>query len=294
MSSKALLSGLLLLVAVIWGGSFIVVKEATAEMDPLVLGAVRFLVATPLMVILLIVMKANPRVPRKEWPSLIVLGLTGVTLLYVLQYIGIAYTNASTSSVLTDMDVLFIVLLSFLLLHEPVTRLRILGIGLSFIGVIVVVFSNIDVASMTVSTQFILGSVLVVSSSLCWGVFSIVGKRLLQTYNEITIMTYAFALGTLFYLPIVGGSLVSSLQRTSLFGWGAILYLAVVSTIIAYLGWYYALKRVDASQAAVYLNFIPLSTILMAILLGEHMTVAFFVGAGLIIYGVYLTQDRKK
>ena len=288
------MSGLLLLVAVIWGGSFIVVKEATAEMDPLVLGAVRFLVATPLMVILLIVMKANPRVPRKEWPSLIVLGLTGVTLLYVLQYIGIAYTNASTSSVLTDMDVLFIVLLSFLLLHEPVTRLRILGIGLSFIGVIVVVFSNIDVASMTVSTQFILGSVLVVSSSLCWGVFSIVGKRLLQTYNEITIMTYAFALGTLFYLPIVGGSLVSSLQRTSLFGWGAILYLAVVSTIIAYLGWYYALKRVDASQAAVYLNFIPLSTILMAILLGEHMTVAFFVGAGLIIYGVYLTQDRKK
>lgn len=290
MSGKVSTSGVLVLVSIIWGGSFIVVKAATDTMDPLFLGAARFLVATPLMVLVMLATKVSLRVPRKEWPWLVVLGLTGVTLLYVLQYIGIAMTNAATSSLLTDMDVLFIALFSFVFLREPMTRIRVLGILLSFVGVIVVVLSNLDVASITVSNQFLLGSLLVISSSLCWGIFSIVGKRLMRTYSEITITTYAFVIGTLFYLPLVGGTLVSSLEQTSLLGWGAILYLAIVSTIIAYLGWYYALKRVDASQAAVYLSFIPLSTILMAILLGEHMTVAFFVGAGLIIYGVYLTQ----
>jgi len=290
MSSKTLISGVLLLVALIWGGSFVVVKVATAEMDPLVLGAARFLIATPLMFLILVVRRANPRIPRKEWGSLIVLGLTGVTLLYVFQYIGIAYTNASTSSVLTETDVLFIALFSILFLKEPATRVRILGILLSFVGVIVVMLSNLNLTTVTFSGQFLLGAVLVVLSSLCWGIFSIVGKRLLQTYDVITITTYAFALGTLFYLPIVAGTLIPSLQRTSLLGWAAILYLAVVSTIIAYLGWYYALKHVDASQAAVYLNFICLFTILIAIPLGERMTVAFFLGAGLIIYGVYLTQ----
>jgi drug/metabolite transporter (DMT)-like permease len=290
MSSKALVSGLLLLSALIWGGSFIVVKAATETLDPLYLGAVRFLVATPIMVLLLFATRAQVRLPRKEWPWIVVLGLTGVTFLYVLQYIGIAMTNASTSSLLTDMDVLFIALFSILFLREPMTRLRVIGILFSFVGVIVVVLANLDFSSVSVSEQFLFGSLLVISSSLCWGVFSIVGKRLMQTYSEITITTYAFLIGTVCYLPLVGGSLVSSLQKTTLPGWAAILYLAIVSTIIAYLAWYYALKRVDASQAAVYLSFIPLTTIVIAILLGERMTVPFFVGAGLIIYGVYLTQ----
>jgi drug/metabolite transporter (DMT)-like permease len=73
-------------------------------------------------------------------------------------------------------------------------------------------------------------------------------------------------------------------------GWLAVLYLALICSIFGYLGWYYALKHTEASKAAVFLNFIPLFTILMSVFIGDHLTVFFLLGAGLIIYGVYLTQ----
>lgn len=291
MPGKALLSGLLLLAALVWGGSFVVVRFAVAQMDPVILGAARFIVATPLMFLILFVRRSNLRIPRKEWVWLAVLGLTGVTFLYIFQYVGIAYTNASISSVLTETDVLFIALFSILFLGEAATRLRILGILLSFAGVVIVILSNLDFAAVTVNSLFLLGAGLVILSSLCWGIFSIISKRLFQTYDMITVTTYSFALGTLFYLPIVAGSLVPSLQQTSLLGWSAILYLAIVSTIVAYIAWNYALAHMDASQAGVYLTFIPLFTLLIAIPLGERMMFAFFLGAGLIILGVYLAQE---
>jgi drug/metabolite transporter (DMT)-like permease len=293
MTSKGFLSFILLLAALIWGGSFVVVKIAVAEMDPLILGAARFIIATPLMFLILFARRSNLRLPRREWPWLVVLGLTGVTLLYVFQYIGIAYTNASISSVLTETDVLFIALFSILFLKEVPSRLRIVGILLSFVGVIVVILSNLDLSTVSISGTLLLGCILVILSSVCWGIFSIVSKRILQSYDVIVVTTYTFALGTLFYLPIVGGSIVSSLQQTSLLGWAAILYLALVSTIVAYLAWNYALQHMDASQAGVYLTFIALFTILIAVPLGEQLTVAFFIGAALIISGVYLTQKSR-
>lgn len=290
MTNKALLSSLLLLASLIWGGSFVVVKLAVGEIDPLVLAASRFLIATPIMFVLLLVRRSSLRIPRKEWPWLAFLGLTGITSLYVFQYIGIAYTNASISAVLTETDVLFIALFSFVFLKEPAKKGRVFGILLSFVGVVVVILSNMDVTTMSFTDLFLVGSSLVILSSFCWGIYSVGSKRLLESYDVLTVTAYTFAFGTLFYLPIVGGHFLSSLEEIPLMGWLAILYLAVVSSIVAYLSWNYALKHMDASQAGVYLSFIALFTILIAFALGERMTPAFFVGAALIITGVYLTE----
>jgi drug/metabolite transporter (DMT)-like permease len=60
--------------------------------------------------------------------------------------------------------------------------------------------------------------------------------------------------------------------------------------LFGYVGWNYGLKHTDASKAAVFLNFIPLFTILMSFFLGTSFTWLFLLGAGLIIYGVYLAQ----
>ena len=289
--NKGLLLGLLLvLVSFVWAGSFIVVEIATTEMDPIDLGFLRFLVATPLM-ILLVVMKKKPlRVPNKELPWLIVLGLTGVTLLYLFQFLGIHYTNAPTASVLINTNVIFIAILSGLFLHETLTRKRVAGILISFIGVFVIMYSDISKEPLTVDNLFLIGGILMLLSAFCWALYSLVGKRLLKTYDEFVITMYAFVFGTLFYLPFVILDLVPVLQRTSLNGWLAVLYLALTCSLFAYLGWYYALKHIDASKAAVFLNFIPLFTILLSFFLGTPLTWFFLLGAALIIYGVYLTQ----
>lgn len=290
MNHRLLISVILIFVSLVWAGSFIVVKTITAEMDPLDLGFLRFLVATPIMIIFLMIRRKNLTIPKKELPSLVVLGLTGVTLLYLFQFIGIKYTNASTASVLINTNVIFIAIFSGLFLSETFTIKKISGISLSFLGVIIVTVSNIPQERFAFNDIFFIGSILMLLSAFCWSVYSIVGKRLLKTYDNLTITTYAFALGTLFYIPFVISDIVPSIQTISVNGWLSILYLALGCSIFGYLGWYYALRQTEASRAAVFLNLIPVFTITLALFFGEQITILFLLGATLIIYGVYLTQ----
>jgi drug/metabolite transporter (DMT)-like permease len=290
MSKNLIIAVILILVAFVWAGSFIVVDVTTKEMDPIDLGFLRFLVATPLMILIALVRKKPLLLPKKELPWLVVLGLTGVTLLYLFQFLGIHYTNAPTASVLINTNVIFIAVLSGLFLHETLTRKRVAGIVLSFVGVFVIMFSDISKQELTFDNLFFIGGILMLLSAFCWALYSFVGKRLLKTYDEFVITTYAFGFGTLFYIPFVVLHLGSVLQQTSLNGWLAVLYLALTCSLFGYLGWYYALKHIDASKAAVFLNFIPLFTILMSFFLGTSLTWFFLLGAALIIYGVYLTQ----
>ncbi len=289
--NKNLLIGLLLiLVSLVWAGSFIVVDVVTQEMDPIDLGFLRFLVATPLMFLLVVLRKKPILLPKKELPWLIILGLTGVTLLYLLQFLGIHFTNAPTASVLINTNVIFIAVLSGAFLHEALTRKRIVGIVLSFLGVVVIMFSDFSKLEMTFDNLFFIGGLFMLLSAFCWALYSLIGKRLLRTYDEFVITTYAFGFGTVCYIPFVIFHIAPVLQQTSLDGWFAVLYLALACSLFGYLGFYYALKHIYASKAAVFLNFIPLFTILMSFFLGASLTWFFLLGAGLIIYGVSLAQ----
>lgn len=290
MNKNLIIAVILILVSFVWAGSFIVVDVTTKEMDPIDLGFLRFLVATPLMILIAVLRKKPLLLPKKELPWLVVLGLTGVTLLYLFQFLGIHFTNAPTASVLINTNVIFIAILSGLFLHETLTRKRVAGIVLSFIGVFVVMFSDISKQALTFDNLFFIGGILMLLSAFCWALYSFVGKRLLKTYDEFVITTYAFGFGTLFYIPFVVLHLGPALQQTSLNGWLAVLYLALTCSLFGYLGWYYALKHIDASKAAVFLNFIPLFTILMSFFFGTSLTWFFLLGAALIIYGVYITQ----
>jgi len=289
-NNSLLLSGLLALVSLVWAGSFIVVKQTTTNVNPVDLGFLRFLTATPIMIILLLLRRKKTNIPRKELPSLIILGLTGVTFLYVFQFLGISYTTASAASVLINTNVIFIVILSSAFFHEKYSKKKIASILLSFLGVIIIIFSNIQNEHAAWDSLFVIGCLLVLLSALCWAVYSIVGKRLLVTYDSITVTTYAFILGTLLYIPFIIQSIPSTLQTITWNGWIAVLYLAVFCSVFGYLGWYYALQKTDASKAAVFLNLIPLFTILLALIYGEIPTPIFLGGAILIILGVYLTQ----
>jgi drug/metabolite transporter (DMT)-like permease len=283
MERPVFIAFLLVLVSFVWAGSFIVVEFATQEISPVHLGFLRFLVATPLMVLIVVFQKKPLGLPRKELPWLVILGLTGVTLLYLFQFIGIDYTNAPTASVLINTNVIFIAILSGVFLHELLTKRRIAGIALSFLGVIVIMVSDLTLQRLNLTSIFFIGCVLMLLSALSWAVYSFVGKRLLKTYDPFVITTYAFAFGTLFYIPFVIADITTVLPHVSMNGWLAILYLALTCSIFGYLGWYYALQHVDASKAAVFLNFIPFFTILMSVFLGQQLTWFFLLGAILII-----------
>ena len=291
-TSSFLISSLLIFISFVWAGSFIAVDATVDQIPPISLGFIRFLVAVPFMVLLLFLLKKDKFIPRKEWPSLGILGFTGVTFLYIFQYIGIKFTTSSTSAVLISTNMIFIVILSVIFLKEKISIAKILGIVFSFIGVIFVVFAQMLNEKIIFDEMFLLGCIFIISSAFCWAIYSIVGKRLLEKYDAFTVITYSFILGIIFYLPFFVHETISSTINITFNGWLAILYLSLVCAVFGYLGWYYSIERIETSKAAVFLTFIPLFAIILSFFYGEPITIFFIMGAFLIISGVYLTQKN--
>lgn len=292
-SERLLVYTLLVFASLSWAGSFIAVRLTYQEISPFMLGFLRFVIATPVMFLILLFFKKPLFLSIKKLPQLIVLALTGVTLLYMFQFTGVSLTNASTGGVLINTNVLFISLFSALFLHERFTKLKLVGIVISFIGVIFVFLGQMSNETIAYSESFLLGSILVILSALCWAVYSIVGKNLLEKEDPLVVNAHAFLLGTLFFIPFVYSDMSAVVSNISTSGIIAVLYLGLFCSVFAYIAWYFALSKSEAAESAVFLNLIPLFTILLSMFIGEFPTPLFLLGAGFIVGGLLLVQKTK-
>ena len=276
------------IVALIWGGSFIAVKIGVDNIPPVTLAFFRFAVASPLMLLILAGKRKLIRVSPNEIPWLIVLALTGVTLLYILQFTGIKYTSATNSALLINTNVLFIAIFSWIFLKEAFTYRKLAGVLLAFTGAIFVISKG----SLSISPS-IKGDILILLSAICWAVYSIVGKKLLDKYDSLSLTTYAFIIGTFLFIPFVYNDLWGI--KITVKEWAVILYLALLCSVFAYVAWYYALEKADATEVAIFLNLIPLFAMFLAhLVLKEKITIFTLIGAFFILYGIYITLSEKK
>jgi drug/metabolite transporter (DMT)-like permease len=286
------ISLLLIIIAFIWAGSFIVVDATLKQIQPISIAFLRFLIATPFMIFSIIILRKYQKIKLRDLHYFIILGLTGVAFLYIFQYLGIERTTPSTSAVLINTNVLFILLFSAIFLRENITKIRIIGIIMSFTGVIFVLLAQMHNENIIFDKIFLIGSILIILSAICWAIYSIIGKKLMEKYNSLLVITYAFIIGTLCFLPFIGNSIIIEIRNVNFSGWLYIIYLSIICSVFGYIGWYYAIDKIEASKSAVYLNFIPLFAIILSFFYGEKITIFFILGAILIIYGVYLTQKN--
>ena len=269
-------------VAFVWAGSFIAVKIGVGEISPVMLAFLRFAIASPVMFFIMVA-RGGKRLERKDFPHILLLSLTGVTLLYLLQFMGIKYSTASDSAILINTNVIFIAILSAIFLREKFSHLKYIGVILGFSGAAVIASNG----SLTFSTSF-KGDLLVLLSALCWGIYSVAGKKLLEKYDAITITSYAFVFGTLLFIPFLYGEEWKSI---SINGWIITLYLSLLCSVFAYVAWYNALAEMEATNVAIFLNLIPLFAIILSyVILNEKITLMTLAGAALIIYGIYMTE----
>ena len=269
------------LVALFWAGSFVAVKMGLEEMPPVEIAFLRFAVASPFMFLVLLIEKKPLRIPARELPSITVLALTGVTFLYIFQFTGIKYTTAATSAVLINTNVIFIALFSFAFLGEKLSAKKTGGILLGFTGAALVAGNG--------SFELAEGSAFIILSAICWAVYSVVGKKILEKYDPVTVTAYVFVLGTLFLIPFMNAG--TFVTRISCGGWAIILYLALLCSVFGYVAWYDALAKADATKVAIFLNLIPLFAMLLSyFVLGEKITAILIAGALFILYGIYLTE----
>jgi drug/metabolite transporter (DMT)-like permease len=285
----------LALTVAFWGASFVALKVLLRELGPAAITVARFGVGVGFLWVVSAARRHLQRPTKGELLWLAGLGLSGISLHQWLQATGLQTASATVTSWIVASIPVFVALLGWLVLHESMDRGRVTGIGLAAAGVMLVV-SNGDLRGLVAGTRGTRGDMLIVLSACNWAAFTIVSKHFMQrsSLRPATMMLYVMGFGwlsSLAWLGVEGGG--QAVLRLSAAGWWALAFLGLACSGLAYLFWYDALERIDATQAGVFLYFGPLVTAALAWpLLGEPVGAAMLAGGAAILAGVWLVNRR--
>lgn len=279
------------------GSSFVVAKELTNSIPVFVSNSLRFVIAAVAMLPLLGMRKQEvKRISKSDLSRLLLLALTGVFLFNVLLFIGLRYINASTSGIITSAAPMVIAALSFLLLKESMSPKKIAAIIVASAGILVVNLFGSETA--TSNSNHWLGFALIFGVVLCEAAFTLLAKSVSKNVKPEIMTGVVVCLSCLLFLPFgIGQALQANDLTITVKDWLLIAYLGLIVNAITYFLWYSGLKKVTATQAAVFTGIMPISSVTLAfLLLDEPLHIASVVGLMLVFVGIALvTQaDRKK
>jgi len=293
---RALLYGGLLLHTILSAGSYLCGKTALREIPPLPLGLLRFLGASALLSLLLLrVRPPGQRLPpRSAWPQLLVLSFVVVPVSQGFFQTGLALSTAAHAALLYSLTPLFVLLLAQALRRELPGVRTALGTLIALAGTLyVLAWRGLDL-----SRGPLVGDLLLLVAVIAWAWFTAEGRPLVTVHGPLPVIAWTLIAGTAMYLPLGIASLaapgtVHRIVHASGAAWLGVAYLVLVTSVVAYLLWYWALAHLPAARVAVFTNLQPLATAVLAhVFLGEHVTPQFVGGALVVISGVVLAQLR--
>ena len=292
----SLFNALLMLTLIIfWGSSFVIVKIALDEgLTPVAIATFRFLIAGGLFLATLLFKKNKERdykllVEKKDAPTLLFLALTGVTFFFTIQYTGIQMAGPSIAAIFVCLlSPIFIAVLSARMFEEHLTKKQIFGIGLATAGGFIVITSG--TLSFPGNREFLLGSLLLLSTPVLWAAYSLLGKKIMEKYTPFLVVAYITVLGGLCLIPFsLAENSLHQIFTMSLDGWLTILFLSLTCSLLGYYIWFYVLRQVEAAVTSSFLFAEPLVTVLFAVtFVGEELSLSILAGGLLIFIGVYL------
>jgi drug/metabolite transporter (DMT)-like permease len=284
--SARLIYPLIIVGQLIAGGTFPIAKIAVSSIEPFTLALLRFGIASVAMVLIIVATGRVRKIERGDWLRFIMIGLLAVPLNQLLFLYGLKFTTAGRSALYYGATPIFVFLMAILYLKEKVTPLKIIGIGASFAGVTVILQGG------RMDEGVLFGDLLVILAVIAWAAYTVLGKNLLPKYGSLTVTAYALIIGTLAYLPIgIVPAIRFDYSQVPNVAWLSLLYIALMTSVVAYSIWYWALARMEASKLAIFQNLQPVfAAILSMIVVSETFGLDFYLGGVLVIGGVLLTQ----
>lgn len=290
---------------IIWSVSGIAIKHALLVLPPLTMIVLRFVPSVLLMFIIGLFCRksslfALQKIDRKDWPLFLIAGFCQPFLYYLLETFTydalhsptIAETLLSTSPLLSP-------IFAALLLREQVTRNNIIGILVSTAGV----FALTLIGSKDYSIGNYWGILLAFTAVSAAVVDSIMMRKVPAKYTSLTFIFYAQLVSLLFFIPLwlwkEGPQAITNLQFTIdqsqlIVALGCVAYLTVFASVIAFILFCAALRKVGVTQANAFNNIRPAFTALwMFLFFGEQLPVGKWVGIVLIIVGLFVCQKKE-
>jgi drug/metabolite transporter (DMT)-like permease len=309
------LDALLLLMTLIWGTNFSIVKFAFAEIDPQAFNALRMVLASAVfLVIMAFIRRLAARQPpgaphedvdddvasifltpapitRRDWMALALLGLVGHCLYQYLFIGGLARTSVANSSLLLAATPVVIAIATAALGQDRIGLPHWLGAALSMAGIYVVIGRGFRLEPGALT-----GDLMMFGAVCCWAAYTIGSRELMRRHSPVGVTGASMAIGTALYVP----PLLPRLAHIDWAGvtartWLALVYSALFALCVAYTIWYAAVRRIGGPRTSVYSNVVPLVAMTTAVaFLDEPLGPSKILGAAAVLVGVALTRVGQR
>ena len=280
--------GAMLLTATIWAGNNVVVKDAVAEIDPVAYVVVRFAIGAALLFPALRLAGISLAVPRRDWRALVLAGISGFAIYNTLFTVGLESTSAFSAALLISLGPFFTALIAVVLGLEPIRRRQWVGIAVAVAGV------ALFVGDKLAGSAPVRGDVLTLAAAVTFSVYSLANRQLTIRTPAATVIAWSTLIGLVCVLPLgLGPVWVQDWGKIGPEGWGALLYSSILSMLLAYSLWAWAIGRRGVGRTVPYLYLVPIMTGALAVVLqGEEFGPLKIVGAAVTLLGLALTRTR--
>ncbi|MBM7505361.1 DMT family transporter [Agromyces aurantiacus] len=267
-----------------WAGNYVFGEMVTREISPISLTFLRWaFAALPLLALAWVVERPDWRVALREWKLHLLQSLLGLTGYTLLLYAGLGLTGAVNAAVLSAVNPATIALGAAIFLRERLTRVQVAGLVIAFAGVTVVLTGG-DLG-LLVAQGFGAGDLLVIGSVLAWTVYSLIARRLVTPPITATSVQAVFAVVTMLPVVAIAGLSLPSSPAGAL----GLAYIVLFPSMAGYALWNIGAARVGPSRAGIFLNLLPVFTVLIALAFGATIELPALIGGAVVIVGVYLT-----
>ena len=287
---------LLLVMILIWGSNFSVVKYALRDFPEIPFNALRLVIASAVFGVAIAVVRARgraglrpaePAISAREWRALILLGIVGTGFYQLLFLAGVARTSVANSSLIFGCTPVTVAIMASIAGHDRLTFARWAGAGLSLSGIYALVGLR-----ATVSRTTLVGDAMMFGAMLCWSIYSVAAQPLLKRHSPLVVTGFAMITGTVVYL----GFAILPMLRTdwsaiSITSWVLMTASALLALAFSYIVWYTAVQKIGSARTSIDSNLTPIvAMIVAAVWLGERITRTQVLGAALILSGIALTR----
>jgi drug/metabolite transporter (DMT)-like permease len=279
----------LVLAATFWGLNFAATKYATATISPLLLVALRFTIGGLLLVLVLRILEPKSRLGRSDLFPMAALGCFGVAGAQTGFTFGVSLSSAgSTGLIFATAPVWGLLLGAFLGLERPTWK-GVIGVGLSIVGVALVVLDGL----MSGNASFV-GDLLVLLAAFCVGAYAVLSMPLLERHSPLAVATYPVLFGIPFLMLLSSPQLLSLEWGSVGAGpWAAVAYSGIFATAFAFSAWQRGISRIGANRVLVYQYLITIVGVTSGIVFfGETLGLSKIAGGIVILLGVYLARRQ--
>ena len=273
---------------VLWAGNFIVVKDALRELPPIGFTWIRFVLASVALLAACRVREGSLGLPRRDILPLAALGAVGFGIYQPLWAVGLSQTTAGDSALLIAGTPIFTLLIASAIGSDHLTRSRLLGAIVSFVGVGLVVLS----AAGSGIGGHLFGDVITVIASTLWASYVAFGAPVLRRHSPLRTTAWAVFFGTLVMLPL-------GIWQLATVDWGRVTVASGLAVLYAGLGsiglgnvlQFRAVQVIGPARTTMFQFLVPgLTVVLAAWFLGEQIRAEQILGGIVIVLGILLAR----